>query len=98
MKIWLLTWSSHNKGKNIAGVVTPPTVGLNLSDMENQGDNGSHKCVKNGFSDTTKEKIGWDQCRKDITNDHQGKALKEGYHEREWAQTGVSPTEDTSTK
>jgi len=54
--------------------------------------------VKNGFSDLTKEQIGWDQCRKDITNDHQGKALKEGCHEREWAQTGVFPIEETSTK
>ena len=31
-------------------------------------------------------------------NEHQKKALKEGCHEREQAQTGVSPTEKTSTK
>ena len=31
-------------------------------------------------------------------NDCQGKALKEGCHEREWAQTGVSSTEKTNTK
>jgi len=43
-------------------------------------------------------KIGWDQFRKDIINEHQGKALKEGCHEREWAQTGVSSTEKTNTK
>jgi len=39
------------------------------------------QCVKNGFSDPTKEQIGQDQCRKDITNDHQEKAPKEGCHE-----------------
>ena len=38
--------------------------------------------IKNGFSDPTKEQIGWDQCRKDVMNDHQEKALKEGCHER----------------
>ena len=31
-------------------------------------------------------------------NDHQGKALREGCHEREWAQIGVSSTEKTNTK
>ena len=31
-------------------------------------------------------------------NEHQKKALKEGCHEREQAQMGVSPTEKTSTK
>jgi len=45
---WLLTWSCHNKGKTIAGVVTPPAVSANMSDMENQGDNGSHECMSLG--------------------------------------------------
>ena len=40
---------------------------------------------KNRFSDLNKEQIGWDQFRKNSTNDHQEKALKEGCHEREWA-------------
>jgi len=39
--------------------------------------------VKNGFSDPTKEQIGWDQHRKDITNDCLKKALEKGCHERE---------------
>ena len=34
--------------------------------------------VRNGFSNPTKEQIGQDQCRKDIMNDCQEKALKEG--------------------
>jgi len=34
--------------------------------------------VKNRFSDPTKEQVGQDWQRKDIINDHQGKALKEG--------------------
>ena len=55
-------------------------------------------CVKNGFSDPTKEQIGWDQHRKYITNDHQEKALKEGCHEREKAQMDVSSTWKTNTK
>ena len=54
--------------------------------------------VKNGFSNPTKEQIGWDQCRKDITNDHWEKALKEGCCEREQAQTDVSSIEKTNTK
>ena len=45
--------------------------------------------VKNGFSDPNKEQEG---------HDHQGKALKEGCREREWAWTGVSQIEETSTK
>src|SRR5882724_2493800 len=47
-KGWLLTWPSHNKGKTIAGVVTPPMVGVNVSDVENQSNNGSHKCMSLG--------------------------------------------------
>ena len=31
-------------------------------------------------------------------NDHQEKAVREGCHEREWAQTGVPSTEKTNTK
>ena len=29
-------------------MVTPPEVGTNLSDTENQGGNGSHKCMSSG--------------------------------------------------
>src|SRR5882724_7718808 len=46
--MWLLTRSSPNKGKIVAGVGTPPAVGENLSNVENQGDNGSHKCMSSG--------------------------------------------------
>ena len=31
-------------------------------------------------------------------NDHQGKALEEGCHEREWARTSASSREKTNTK
>jgi len=48
MSRWLLTWSSHNKGKTIAGVVTPPAVSANMSNAKNQGENGSHKCMSSG--------------------------------------------------
>ena len=34
----------------------------------------------------------------DVTNEHWEKALREGCHEREQAQTGVSSTEKTNTK
>ena len=54
--------------------------------------------VKNRFSDLTKEQVGQDQQGKDVMNDHQGKALKEGCHEREWAQTSVSSREKNNTK
>ena len=27
---------------------TPPVVGMNVSDAENQGDNGAHKCMSSG--------------------------------------------------
>src|SRR5882724_2215825 len=46
--MWLLTWSSLSKGKIVAGVGAPPAVGENLSDVENQGDNGSHECMSSG--------------------------------------------------
>ena len=54
--------------------------------------------VTNGFSDLTKVKIGQDQWKKDITNECQEKALREGCHEREQAWMGVSSTEKTNTK
>jgi len=54
--------------------------------------------VKNRFSNLTKEQIVWDQCRKEVMNDCQLKALKEGCLERAWAWTGVPPTEETNTK
>ena len=47
--------------------------------------------VKNGFSDLTKVQKGRDRQRKDVEDDRQGKALKEGCRERRWAQTSVSP-------
>src|SRR5882724_1749065 len=37
-----------SKGKIVAGVGAPPVVGENLSDVENQGDNGSHECMSSG--------------------------------------------------
>src|SRR5882724_11407010 len=43
-----LTWSSHNKGKTVAGVGIPPVVSVNVSNAENQGDNGSHECMSSG--------------------------------------------------
>jgi len=35
---------------------------------------------------------------KDVTNDHQGKSLREGCCEREWAWMSVSSREKNSTK
>ena len=43
---------------------------------------GCNISVKNRFSDLTKEQIGQDWQGKDITNECQGKALKEGCCER----------------
>jgi len=54
--------------------------------------------VKNGFSKLTEVKIGQDQHRIDIMNDHWEKALKEGCCEREQAQMDVSSIEKTNTK
>ena len=54
--------------------------------------------VKNRFSNPTKVQIGRDRQRKDMTNKCQEKALREGCHEREQAQTGVFPTGKTNTK
>ena len=45
--------------------------------------------IKNGFSDPTKEQVG---------QDRQGKALRDGCHEREWAQMSVSSREKNNTK
>src|SRR5882724_6231313 len=42
---WLLTLSSCSKGEIIAVVGTPPMIGENLSNAENQGNNGSHECM-----------------------------------------------------
>src|SRR5882724_4481073 len=53
--------------------------------------------VKNGFSNPTKEQEGQDQQRKDVTNDRQGKALREGCHERKMAWTSVSSREKKDT-
>src|SRR5882724_10338247 len=47
-EMWLLTRSSHSKGKIVAGVGTPPAIGENLSNTENQGDNRSHECMSLG--------------------------------------------------
>src|SRR5882724_4385375 len=47
-------------------------------------------CVKNRFSDLTKEQKGRDQPRKYIMNRCQVKALREGCCERKEAQMGVS--------
>ena len=53
--------------------------------------------VKNGFSDLTKEQEGQDWQGKDITNDRQGKALREGCHERKEARASVSSREKKDT-
>src|SRR5882724_6315713 len=54
--------------------------------------------VKNRFSDPTKEQEGRDQQGKDIMNDHQGKALREGCHERKkaWASGSSREKKDTN--
>src|SRR5882724_3871477 len=51
--------------------------------------------VKNGFSDPTKVKKGWDRQRKDIEGDRQGKALKEGCCERRWVSRSVPNAKST---
>src|SRR5882724_11157396 len=65
-------------------------VGTNLNlpvQQELPADQAIHLApVKNRFSDPTKEQEGQDQQGKDVTNYCQGKALREGCHEREWAQ------------
>src|SRR5712664_3931470 len=50
MNRWLLTWSSRDKGRTVAGDMTPPTIGSNVSDAENQEDDGSHACSKGGVN------------------------------------------------
>src|SRR5882724_6879827 len=57
----------------------------------------SHRLVKNGFSDPNKVQKGQDRQKKDVKGDRQGKALKEGCHERRWAQMGVSSREEINT-
>ena|SRR5882724_8608899 len=54
-------------------------------------------CVKNGFSDLTKEQEGQDQPRKDIMNRCQLKALREGCREIKEAWMGVSSREKMNT-
>src|SRR5712664_485131 len=44
----LLTWSSHDKGRTVAGDMTPPAISSNVSDVENQEDDGSHACSAGG--------------------------------------------------
>jgi len=67
-------------------------------DRHGQGLGRTWGGVKNGFSDLNKEQEGRDWQGKDVTNDCQGKALREGCHEREWAQMSVSSREKNSTK
>src|SRR5882724_1673413 len=59
---------------------------------------GEDTGVKNGFFDPTKEQEGRDHQGKDLKNDHQGKALREGCREREWARMSVSSREKNDTK
>src|SRR5882724_8638106 len=54
-------------------------------------------CVKNGFSNLTKEQKGRDQPRKDVVNRRQVKALREGCHERKEAWPSVSSREKMNT-
>src|SRR5882724_9256535 len=53
--------------------------------------------VKNRFSHLTKEQEGQDRQGKDITNDRQGKALREGCCERKKAQVSFSSREKKKT-
>src|SRR5882724_9950263 len=55
-------------------------------------------CVKNGFSNLTKEQKGRDQPRKDVVNRRQVRALREGCHERKEAQVGVSSREKNTNR
>src|SRR5882672_10302602 len=48
MNKWLLTWSSRDKGRTVAGDMTPPSISSNVSDAENQEDDGSHTCSAGG--------------------------------------------------
>src|SRR5882672_10171696 len=50
MNKWLLTWSSRDKGRTIAGDMTPPTISSNVSDAENQEDDGSHALSAGGVN------------------------------------------------
>ena len=53
--------------------------------------------VKNRFSNPTKEQEGRDLQGKDVTNDHQGKVLREGCCERKEARASVSSREKENT-
>jgi len=44
----VINMTCHNKGKINSWGGDPPTFGENLSDMENQGENGSHECMSSG--------------------------------------------------
>src|SRR5882672_6256841 len=48
MNKWLLTWSSCDKGRTVAGDMPPPTISLNVSDAENQEDDRSHTLSAGG--------------------------------------------------
>jgi len=74
----------QGKGRHVRGFVpwdgvtsqveTHGEVPINNKIFDNSG--SSIITVKNGFSNLTKEEVGWDQQRKDIMNDCQGKSLK----------------------
>ena len=70
-------------------------IGELLIGIEATGSQGH--IVKNGFSNLTKEQEGRDWQGKDITNDCQGKALREGCRERKKARTSVSSREKKDT-
>jgi len=65
MRMWLLTWSPCNKGKSIAGVVTPPTIGFNVSDEETKkitgikSDQSRVDQLTQGFHEHTRGSPGW---------------------------------------
>ena len=54
--------------------------------------------VKNGFSDLTKVQEGWDRQGKDVMDDCQGKALREGCCERKKAWVSVSSREKNTNR
>ena len=72
-------------------MVYPKPLGSGMRTSRTSSD--SRVCVKNGFSDLTKEQEGQNRPRKDIMNRRQVKALREGCHERKEARTGVSSRE-----
>jgi len=76
-------------------MVYPKPLGSGMRTSRTSSD--SRVCVKNGFSDLTKEQEGQNRPRKDIMNRRQVKALREGCHERKEARTGVSSRERINT-